>query len=145
MANLSSLYREVIMDHYKNPRNKGLLGQDGYVKCHLKNPSCGDAIDVECKVENGIVVDVRHDGQGCSICCSSASIMSEYVIGKPVKEVLYNLNEYLKMVSNQEYDTEVDFDELQVFDGIKDFPARVRCASISSQALLNTLKAWEDK
>ena len=128
------------MDHYKNPRNKGLTNDASYVKCHLKNPSCGDAIDVETKVENDKIIDVRHDGQGCSICCASASIMSEYVIGKTVKEVEYNLSNYLKMVSNQEYDTEVDFEELQVFDGVKDYPARVRCASIASQALLNTLK-----
>ena len=128
------------MDHYKNPRNKGLTNDASYVKCHLKNPSCGDAIDVETKVENDKIIDVRHDGQGCSICCASASIMSEYVIGKTVKEVEYNLSNYLKMVSNQEYDTKVDFEELQVFDGVKDYPARVRCASIASQALLNTLK-----
>ncbi|MCR5741713.1 MAG: SUF system NifU family Fe-S cluster assembly protein [Gammaproteobacteria bacterium] len=140
MPNISNLYREVIMDHYKNPRNKGLIDDDTYVKCHLKNPSCGDVIDVESKVVDGVVVDVRHDGQGCSICCACASIMSEYVIGKRVDEVKYNLSNYLKMVSNQEYDTSVELDELEVFDGVKDYPARVRCASISSQALLNTLE-----
>ena len=144
MTNLSNLYREVIMDHYKNPRNKGLTNDESYVRCHLKNPSCGDAIDVETKVVDDKIIDVRHDGQGCSICCASASIMSEYVIGKGVKEVEYNLSNYLKMVSNQEYDTEVDFEELQVFDGVKDYPARVRCASIASQALLNTLKKEEN-
>ena len=132
------------MDHYKNPRNKGLTNDESYVRCHLKNPSCGDAIDVETKVVDDKIVDVRHDGQGCSICCASASIMSEYVMGKGVKEVEYNLSNYLKMVSNQEYDTEVDFEELQVFDGVKDYPARVRCASIASQALLNTLKKEEN-
>lgn len=132
------------MDHYKNPRNKGLTNDESYVRCHLKNPSCGDAIDVETKVVDDKIIDVRHDGQGCSICCASASIMSEYVIGKAVKEVEYNLSNYLKMVSNQEYDTEVDFEELQVFDGVKDYPARVRCASIASQALLNTLKKEEN-
>ena len=145
MASLSNLYREVIMDHYKNPRNKGLTNDASYVKCHLKNPSCGDAIDVETKVVDGKIVDVRHNGQGCSICCASASIMSEYVIGKSVDEVKYNLSNYLKMVSNQEYDTNVDLDELSVFDGVKDYPARVRCASISSQALLNTLNTEEKK
>lgn len=140
MANLSNLYREVIMDHYKNPRNKGLIDAEGYVKCHIKNPSCGDAIDIESKIENGIIVDVRQDGTGCSICCSSASIMSEVVKGMKVSDAVNLLNNYLKMVSNQEYDHSIDFDELSVFDGIKDFPARVRCASISSQALLNTIE-----
>ncbi len=145
MNNLSNLYREVIMDHYKNPRNKGLSHDESYVSCHLKNPSCGDVIDVETKVVDGKVVDVRHDGQGCSICCAGASIVSEYSIGKTVEELKNNLSNYLKMVSNQEYDTNVDLDELQVFEGVKDYPARVRCASIATQALLNTLNSKEEK
>lgn len=145
MANMSNLYREIIMDHYKNPRNKGIKNEEGYIKCHLKNPSCGDAIDVETKVENGVITDVRQDGTGCSICCSSASIMTEVVKGMKVDDCKNLLNNYLLMVSNQEFDHEVDFDELQVFDGIKDFPARVRCASISSQALLSTLKEEKDE
>ncbi|MBP5343330.1 SUF system NifU family Fe-S cluster assembly protein [bacterium] len=132
------------MDHYRNPRNKGLTNSSTYVKCHLKNPSCGDMIDVESLVENGIIKDIRHDGEGCSICCASASIMSEVVKGMTVEDAKKLLENYLKMVSNQEYDESIDFDELQVFDGVKDLPARVRCASISSQALLSTLTS-EDK
>lgn len=144
MTNLNNLYRQVIMDHYRNPRNKGLTNSSTYVKCHLKNPSCGDMIDVESLVENGIIKDIRHDGEGCSICCASASIMSEVVKGMTVEDAKKLLENYLKMVSNQEYDESIDFDELQVFDGVKDLPARVRCASISSQALLSTLTS-EDK
>ena len=132
------------MDHYRNPRNKGLTNSSTYVKCHLKNPSCGDMIDVESLVENGIIKDIRHDGEGCSICCASASIMSEVVKGMTVEDAKKLLENYLKMVSNQESDESIDFDELQVFDGVKDLPARVRCASISSQALLSTLTS-EDK
>ena len=140
MANMSNLYREIIMDHYKNPRNKGLLNKEGYVKCHLKNPSCGDEIDVESLVVDGVIKDIRQDGNGCSICCASASMMSEVLMDSKVEDAVKFIDNYLKMVSNQEYDTSIDFDEMQVFDGIKDFPARVRCASISSQALLSTLK-----
>ncbi len=141
MADLSNLYRQIIMDHYKNPRNKGLTNDLSYVKCHIKNPSCGDAIDIESKVIDGKVVDVRQDGVGCSICCASASIMSETVIGLSVEDATNLIENYLKMVSNDEtYDHTVDFGELGVFEGIKDFPARVRCASIASKAFLNTLK-----
>ena len=143
MSNLSNLYREIIMDHYKNPRNKGLINDKSYITCHIKNPSCGDEINIESKVENGIITDIRQDGVGCSICCANASILSQVVKGMKVSDCEYFLDNYLKMVSNQEYDESIDFDELQVFDGIKDFPARVRCASISSQALLNTLKKEE--
>lgn len=145
MANMSDLYRSIIMDHYKNPRNKGLSNDQSYVLCHIKNPSCGDKIDIQTHIENGIILDVRQDGEGCSICCSSASIMSEVIKGKTVEEAKTILSNYLKMVSNQDYDHEVDLDELQVFDGIKDFPARVKCASISSEALLNTLEKKEEK
>lgn len=143
MANLNDLYRQVIMDHYKNPRNKGLTKSEGYVLCHLKNPSCGDTIDVESKIVDGKIVDIRQDGSGCSICCASASIMSDFFIGMEVSEALKYIDNYLKMVSNREYDNSLDFDELSVFEGIKDFPARVRCASIATQALENTLKKEE--
>ena len=74
------------MDHYKNPRNKGLIQEDGYKTIHIKNPTCGDDITIQSHIENGIVKDVRHDGTGCSICCSSASVMSEVVIGKTVEQ-----------------------------------------------------------
>lgn len=139
MADLSSLYRQIIMDHYKNPRNKGLVNDDSYIKIHMKNPSCGDQIDIQTKVEDGIVKDVRQDGMGCSICCASASIMSEVVKGMKVEDAKALIDNYLKMVSNDTYDDSFDFDELSVFEGIKDFPARVRCASIAEIAFLNTL------
>ena len=143
MSDMNSIYRQVIMDHYKNPRNKGLKKEEGYVLCHLKNPSCGDMINVESKTQNGMVADIRQDGQGCSICCASASIISETLKGKSVKEALNIIDNYLKMVSNEEYDKSIDLDELAVFEGIKDFPARVRCASIAAQALKNTLEKEE--
>lgn len=143
MSDMNSLFREVIMDNYKNPRNKGLIDDPSYMKCHIKNPSCGDEIDIQSKIVGGIVQDVREDGNGCSICCASASIMSEVVKGKTVEDAKVLLENYLKMVSNQNYDHSIDLDELQVFDGIKDFPARVRCASIASQAMLETLKKEE--
>ena len=73
MNNIENLYRQVIMDHYKNPRNKGLKG---YPHVHIKNPSCGDDITVEAKIENGIIVEINHQGTGCSICCSSASVFT---------------------------------------------------------------------
>ena len=72
MNNIENLYRQVIMDHYKNPRNKGLKG---FPKAHIKNPSCGDDITMEALVEDGVVKEIRHQGSGCSICCSSASVV----------------------------------------------------------------------
>ncbi len=140
MAQLENLYREVIMEHYKHPRNKGLTGSLDSVKSRIKNPSCGDDITVESIVENGIVTSVRHDGHGCSICCASASIMSEIMEAKPVEWARSFANNYLHMVSNQPYDESIDFGEAAAFSGIRMFPARIKCASIAWQAFLETIK-----
>lgn len=87
MENLENLYRQVIMDHYKNPRNKGLIENDeSYKTLHLNNPSCGDDINIQVKIENGHLCDIRHQGVGCSICCSSASVMSETLKIKTLKK-----------------------------------------------------------
>ena len=83
---LNTLYRTVIMDNYKNPKNKGLKQTDDYHFVHLNNPSCGDEMNVEVKIEDGIIKDVRQDGHGCSISMSSASVMSDVLIGKTVEE-----------------------------------------------------------
>lgn len=82
---LDDLYRRVIMDHYKNPRNRGKF-EDGAVTVDLNNPTCGDKISLQLKVEDGIVKDCKYTGDGCSISMSSASMMTEAVKGKTVKK-----------------------------------------------------------
>lgn len=140
MANLENLYREVIMEHYKNPRNKGLADlPNAHIK-HIKNPSCGDDITIQTVLENGIVKECRHDGSGCSICCASASVLTETMIGKKQQDASYLAEQYLHMVSNQPFDENVDLEEAQVFIGVRMFPARVKCASISWKAFLETLE-----
>lgn len=131
MNKMQNLYRQVIMDHYKNPRNKGLVDDTTYTSVHIKNPSCGDDITVQTKIEEGIVKDVRHEGTGCSICCSSASVMSEILINKPVNEAVSISDNFTKMLSNQPYDESVDLDEAIVYEGVRQFPARVKCASLA--------------
>ncbi|MCF7925808.1 MAG: SUF system NifU family Fe-S cluster assembly protein [Candidatus Izimaplasma sp.] len=143
MKNMQTLYRQVIMDHYKNPRNKGLVNDSNYHTIHIKNPSCGDDITIQSKVEDGIVKDIRHDGTGCSICCSSASVMSETLIGKSIDEALNISNNYTKMLSNQPYDDTVDLEEAIVYEGVKQFPARIKCASIAWKAFNGTTKESE--
>ncbi len=128
------------MDHYKNPRNKGLLDDDRYHKFHIKNPSCGDDITIQTLVEDGIVKDVRHDGHGCSISMASASVLTEIMIGKPIAEALNLAENYLHMVANQEFDENLDFEEAAVFSGVRNFPARVKCASIAWVAFKNSME-----
>ena len=143
MKDLEMLYRQVIMDHYKNPRNKGLYNDVDYKTIHIKNPSCGDDITVQTKVEDNMIKDVRHDGTGCSICCSSASVMSEILIGKEKKEAMKIAETYIDMLTNKEFDESVDLEEAIVYQGVRKFPARIKCASIAWKAFEGTLEESE--
>jgi SUF system NifU family Fe-S assembly protein len=140
MGKLENLYRQVIMDHYKNPRNKGLVEDDLYKTVHIKNPSCGDDITIQSLVKDNVVKDIKHDGSGCSICCSSASVLSETLIGKTVDEAKEITEAYLNMLSNKEYDESVDLEEAVAYIGVRLFPARVKCASISWKAFEETIE-----
>lgn len=140
LANLENLYREVIMEHYKNPRNKGLVEGLGYHIKHIKNPSCGDDVTIQTKCNEGVIEDCRFEGSGCSICCASASVLTETMIGKKVEEAEAIAHNYLKMVSNESIDPSIDLEEAEVFAGVRLFPARIKCASISWKAFLETIK-----
>ncbi len=143
MSNMENLYRQVIMDHYKHPRNKGLVDDKEYKTVHIKNPTCGDDITVQSKIKDGKVVDVRHDGTGCSICCSSASVMSEVLTGKTKEEAVTITENYLNMLANKDYDEEVELEDAVVYSGVKKFPARVKCASIAWKAFEGTTEESE--
>jgi len=142
MADLTNLYRQVIMDHYKNPLNKGLTHDPKYTFLHLNNPSCGDDMNVEIEVSDGIVKDVRHDGKGCSICCSSASVMSDTIKGKTVEEALKLCeNFYLMIEGKQITDEEADsLGEAMAYTGVSQFPARIKCATLSWKAAERILR-----
>lgn len=140
MNNLDHLYREIIMEHYKNPRNKGLVDDDRYQKNRIKNPSCGDDITIEVLVEDGVVKDVKQEATGCSISVASASVLSEIMIGKPVEEAKKIVDTYLNMVTNKDFDQSIDLEEAAVFSGVKKFPARIKCASIAWVAFKDSLE-----
>lgn len=131
MNDLESLYRQVIMDHYKNPRNKGLKG---FSKVHIKNPSCGDDITIEAEIENKIIKQVNHQGTGCSICCSSASVLSELMSNKPVDDARRILHKYFAMIKNEPIEDLDELEEALVFQGVAKFPARIKCATIAWKA-----------
>ena len=141
MNNIENLYRQVIMDHYKNPRNKGLKG---FPKAHIKNPSCGDDITMEALVEDGVVKEIRHQGSGCSICCSSASVLSETLKGKTVEEAKKLINDYFAMLKGEDIDNE-DLEEALVYQGVSKFPARIKCATVSWKALERVLNGDIDE
>ncbi len=143
MKPLENLYRQIIMDHYKNPKNKGLVDDPNYQTVHIKNPSCGDDITVQTHITDNHVTGVRHDGSGCSICCSSASVLSTLMIGKTVEDAVYMTDHYLKMVANQPYDESIEFEDAIAYQGVRQFPARIKCASIAWQAFKQSIKGKE--
>jgi nitrogen fixation NifU-like protein len=144
MINLEQLYRQVIMDNYKNPKNKGIILNPEYVNIHLKNPSCGDDMHVCCKVSNGVIDDVRHDGHGCSICCSSASVMSGLLKGKRVSEAREIINDFYEMVKGNEIEDEDRMDEAIAYKSVSQFPARIKCATLSWKAMEEALNKSEE-
>lgn len=139
MEDLESLYKQVIMEHYKYPKNKGLVEDESYKTVHLNNPSCGDDINVQIKIENNIVEDIKQDGHGCSICCSSASVMSEVLKGKTVEEAKRLIQEFLDLLKGEEILDEELMDAL-VYQGVSKFPARIKCAGLSWKAILKGIE-----
>lgn len=142
---LTTLYRTVIMDNYKNPKNKGLKKSDEYHFVHLNNPSCGDDMNVEILINDGNVVDVRHDGHGCSICCSSASVMSETLKDKSVEEAKLIINDFYELVKGEAPKDEEALGEAIAYAGVKDFPARIKCATLSWKAIEQAITEVENE
>ncbi|MFI3252483.1 MAG: SUF system NifU family Fe-S cluster assembly protein [bacterium] len=142
MINLDELYRQVIMDNYKNPKNKGLIHEPGYINIHLNNPSCGDDMNVSVKVENGIVTDLRHDGTGCSICCSSASVASVVLRNKELSKVKSLINEFYELVKGENITNE-ELDEALAYASVSKFPARIKCATLGWKAIEQALEESE--
>jgi SUF system NifU family Fe-S assembly protein len=135
MSNLDNLYRQIIMEHYKNPRNKGLVSDSRYQTLHLKNVSCGDDITIQARVDNGVVTDVHHEGTGCSICCSSASVMSETLKSKTVSQANEIIETYYSMIKGETIKNPEILEEAIVYEGVSKFPARLKCATLAWRAM----------
>ena len=138
--NLDQLYRSVIMDHYKNPRNKGSLEEDS-VTIDMNNPTCGDRIHLTLKVEDGIVKDAKFDGEGCSISMSSASMMTQIIKGKKIEEALELADIFSKMMLGEEFDVDkYDLGDVEALQGVAKFPARIKCATLAWKAMEKGVK-----
>ena len=132
-SNLEQLYRSVIMDHYKHPRNKGEL-DNGTITIDMNNPTCGDEIRLMLDVKDNIVDDVRFEGHGCSISMASASMMTEAVKGQTVDRALEMGNEFSKMMLGEDYTITDDMGDIEALSGVTQFPARIKCATLSWKA-----------
>ncbi len=135
MSSLDDLYRRVIMDHYQNPRNRGELDTDS-LTINLNNPTCGDRIQLQLKVEDNIIKDVKFVGEGCSISMSSASMMTQAIKGTTVKEALKLADLFSRMMKGEEIDEEdLDLGDIEALQGVAKFPARIKCATLAWKAL----------
>lgn len=131
---LDTLYRQVIMDHYKNPRNRGVL-EDENVDINMNNPTCGDRVHLTMKVEDGKIVDAKFEGEGCSISMSSASMMTQAIKGKTVEEALALSKIFSDMMHGKEYDDSIDLGDIEALQGVSKFPARIKCATLAWKAM----------
>ena len=135
---LDEIYKEVILDHYKNPRNKREM-PDAPLTCSKNNPLCGDEITVYVNEEGGKVLEVTFVGQGCSISQSSASMMTEAVSGKTVDEVEALATDVRAMLSGDLEPDEDAFGELVALKGVVKYPVRVKCAVLAWDVLQEAL------
>ena len=143
MPGLDDLYREIILDHYRSPRNRGELPPPAaHAVGH--NPLCGDEIDVYLQVEDGLVSDIKVGGQGCSISQSSASMMSQAVKGKSVDDVKALVKKFKGLMSVAEVDADeevpdVPLGDLEALQGVVKFPVRIKCATLAWNTLTEAL------
>lgn len=139
---LRELYQEVIFDHNRRPRNyHGMESPSHVAQGH--NPLCGDELTVYLRVEDGVVAEASFVGQGCAISTASASLMTEAVRGKPVPEAEALFQSFHAMLTEGQAE-ERDLGKLQVLAGVKEFPVRVKCATLAWHTLHNALQGVSD-
>lgn len=141
-ALLEELYREVILDHYRSPRNKGPL-PDADASVHLHNPLCGDEITLALTVEGDVIRKARFIGQGCSISQASASMLTEAIQGRTLSEARDMMDRFTRMVRGELAPEAADLGELEALSGVSRFPVRVKCALLAWEALDRDLAQLE--
>ena len=126
----SNLKREIILEHYQNPKNRGLIDDDGYIKVNMNNESCIDEVNLMVKIKDGKIEDIRFDGEACAMCISSSSIMIETLTGKTIDEVKEILQNFLNMIDEKKYDSSI-LEEAIVYDDTYKQPNRKKCVLLS--------------
>jgi nitrogen fixation NifU-like protein len=142
---LEELYREVILDHYRNPRHRGRLAN---AQCHAEgmNPSCGDEFALDLLIEDNVIVDVATQGQGCSISQASGSMMADAIVGLSLDDVEELTSRFKRMMSIEEGESPVDparpgavLGDLEALQGVRKFPVRIKCADLPWTTLTDAL------
>ena len=129
-----NMKRSIILEHYSNPKNRGLIDDDSYIKTDTNNESCIDEINLMVKIENNKIVDARFDGEACAICTSATSMLVRAILGKSMDEVVKIVDNFSRMINEKEYDKDV-LGELIVYDDIYKQPSRKRCALLPCESI----------
>ena len=145
MASLDELYRQVILDHYRNPRRRGTLSGP-HVHAEGLNPSCGDEFSIDLRIEDGVIVDAAIQGQGCSISQASGSMMTEAIVGTTTAEARDLAATFKLMMGITEGDDPLDperpgavLGDLEALQGVRKFPVRIKCADLPWTTLTDAL------
>ena len=135
---LDELYKEVILDHYRSPRNKRELS-DASVTVKGNNPLCGDEITIHARIEDGKVTELTFEGQGCSISQASASMLTESVSGKTVDDANTLAGEFRSMMEGKAEPDDEEFGDLMALKGVVKYPVRIKCAVLGWDVLQDAL------
>jgi nitrogen fixation NifU-like protein len=144
MSDMRELYQEIILDHNKQPRNCYVMpcankSADGH------NPLCGDTVRVYLRIEDGIIEEISFQGAGCAICTASTSLMTESVTGKTVEEAKHLFDEFHDMLTGVAEEQGLELGKLQVFEGVREYPVRVKCATLAWHTLNAAMEGEDEK
>jgi nitrogen fixation protein NifU and related proteins len=141
-VSLEDLYQEIILDHYRSPKNRApsLEGEDVHV--HHSNPLCGDEMDLRLRVDDNAVGGLVFDGEGCSISQASASAMTQAVIGRPLDDALDLAEDFRRMMHGDEPKRPDDLLDGVAFQGVAKFPVRVKCALLGWMAVRDAIETY---
>ena len=137
---LNDLYRDVILDHNRRPRNFGAL-ESADASVEGFNPMCGDRLTLRLRLADGTISDIRFEGQGCAISTASASLMTEAVKGKTRSEALHLFDRVHQLLTDDAAEADDELGKLAALSGVREFPARVKCASLCWHTLASALRS----
>ena len=150
MSSLDELYRQVILDHYRNPRRRGSLSGP-HVHAEGLNPSCGDEFSLDLQIEEGVITDAAIQGQGCSISQASGSMMTDVIVGKTIEEARELTATFKLMMGIDEGHDPLDperpgavLGDLEALQGVRKFPVRIKCADLPWTTLTDALNRSEN-
>ena len=141
---LEELCEEIILDHYRRPRNKGKVDPSD-IAAHGSNPLCGDEVDISARFQDGRIVELKFDGKGCAICTASASIMTQKLIGKTLPEARQLIGSFLNMMRGETSFGGKEMGDLKALEGVLKFPVRVKCATLAWNTTLQGFQQHTDK